>query len=133
MMARGKGPTVSIKDLVLAMHDVIAKGNRNTKDNVKEVAQTLGLAPETVQSRIRKAKFEYPHVRLLDLSYFVRNRGPRTETYTDEELDTFFAELLKKPVKEIQSEVEDARAEIEEDLEDLANRAPRKKRTVRAS
>ena len=120
-MVRGK-TTVSIKDLVLAMKKVIEQGNEDPQANVNELSMMLGLTPTTVKQKIRQAKFKFPHVRLLDLSRFVGKTGQRAETYSANELDSFFAELLNRPVKEIQEEVKEAKQEIETDL---ANRKPR--------
>jgi hypothetical protein len=125
-MARKKrAATVSLKDLMVAMKEVIELGDRDVDKNVAAVAERVGLQPGTVKTRIRNSRMEVPHLRLLDLSYFLGTPGQRKETHDEEELNEFVAELFDKPLEDVEAELEDAKVELEEDLE---KRKKRKKR-----
>ena len=117
MVTRKRAATVSIKELAQAMQEIIEEGSQDVKANVKALAVKLGLKESTVDQKIRQAKFKYPQFRLLDLSYFVAKPGARGESYPEDELNEFFAEILDKSVEDIEAELEDAKAELEEDLE----------------
>jgi hypothetical protein len=129
-MPRKKGrANTSIKDLVQAMQEVIEQGERDTDANIEAVAEKLDLTPLTVRQKIRAAKFDYPQVRLMDLTFFVAKPGQRKETYEEDELNEFFAELLGKPIDDIEAELEEAKVELEEDEKKRAGR----KRTVKTT
>lgn len=107
---------VNIRDLAEAMVEIIERGERNVKQNVKDLAEKLGLTELTVKQKIRDAKFAYPQLRLLDLSYFVATPGKRKRVVDEGAMNEYFADLLNVPVNEVEAGVEEAKQEIEEDL-----------------
>lgn len=108
---------VNIRDLATAMMEIIEEGNRDVKTNVKALAEKLGRTELTVKQKIRDAKFKYPQLRLLDLSFFVATPGKRKKEVNEDEMNEFFAELLEAPMDEVEAGVEEAKVAIQEDLE----------------
>lgn len=103
---RGRGVSVSIKQLVEAMLPIIEKGNpNNTAENLAECAEALQVAPSTVLNKIRKFRRTHPQFNLIDSTYFTGRQGPAPERYTEQELDEFFAKALGKTVADVKAAV----------------------------
>jgi len=126
--AKKAGP-VNVKDLVRGMLQIIERGERDTKKNVEDLAKLLGITELTCRQKIRDAKSRYPQIRQLDLTYFVATPGKRKETVDEDELNNFMAEVLQKPIEEVEAEVEEAKAEIE--AEEAKREERRQKRQER--
>jgi hypothetical protein len=119
---RGRGVSVSIKQLVEAMLPIIEKGNpNNTQENLAECAKVLQVAPSTVLNKIRKFRRTHPQFNLIDSTYFTGRQGPAPERYTEQELDEFFAQALGKSVGEIRTAVASMQS-VDED-EEVASEA----------
>lgn len=118
---QGRGVVVSMKDLVKVMLPIIENGDRNKpKENLEQAAKELGVAPSTVLGKIRKWRKEHPQFQLIDTTYFTGRQGPYTEVYTEDELNSFFAEVLGKPKEEVEQKVAEIR-DVEEETASTAN------------
>lgn len=114
---RGRGISVSIKQLVEAMLPIIEKGNpNNTQENLAECAKVLQVAPSTVLNKIRKFRRTHPQFNLIDSTYFTGRQGPAPERYSEQELDEFFAKALGKTVEDVRSAVASMQVDEEEEV-----------------
>lgn len=109
-----KAAKTTLVDLVRAMTPIIQHGDRDDREkNVAECAKVLGVATSTVRGKIRKYRNEVPQFRLLDSSFFLAGKGPQKETFNEQDLNKFFADILQKPVEEVAAAAEKIAAEMQ--------------------
>ncbi len=105
-MAKSRGRNVPLSTLIREMQQIIQEGNQDVKANVQTLAERIGLTPDTTKQKMSQAKKKYPQLQLMELQYFFATTGPPADNYTPEEMNRMLAEILNKPVKEVEKEAE---------------------------